>query len=46
MSSKARELIQRQRAQITVMPQRNWAPEIAGLCLFTLAILSTAGVLG
>ena len=45
MSRKARELAQRQRAQIKILPQRSWLPEIAGFCLIVVAVLSSAGVL-
>jgi len=45
MTRKARNLAQRQRARAAVLPQRSWAPEIAGFCLLTLAVLSSAGVL-
>ena len=45
MSRKARELAQRQRATVKVLPRRSWAPEVAGFCLLVAAILSSAGVL-
>lgn len=45
MSRKVRDLAQRQQSSITVLTRRSWAPEIAGFCLLTTAILSTAGVL-
>jgi hypothetical protein len=45
MNRKARELAQRQRAQIKVIPQRSWLPEAAGFCLLVLAVLSSTGLL-
>jgi hypothetical protein len=45
MTRQARNLAQRQRAQAAVLPQRSWAPEIAGVCLLTLAVMSSAGLL-
>ena len=45
MSRKVRDLAQRQQASIKVLTQRSWAPEIAGFCLLTTAILASAGVL-
>ncbi len=44
MTRKARELAQRHRAQVTILPIRSWAPEIAGICLLAAAILCSAGV--
>lgn len=46
MSRKVRELTERQKAQVKVLTRRSWAPEVAGLCLLTAAVLSSAGVLG
>lgn len=45
VTRKTRELVQRQRAQLTVLQQRSWLPEIAGFCLLIVAVLSSAGVL-
>ncbi len=45
MTRKARELAQRQRATIKVLPNRSWAPEMAGMCLLIAAVLSSAGVI-
>jgi hypothetical protein len=45
MSRKAKELALRQRATIKVLPNRSWAPELAGMCLLIAAVLSSAGVL-
>jgi hypothetical protein len=46
MSRKVRELALRQQAQAKVLPRRSWGPEIAGVGLIVLAVLSSAGVIG
>lgn len=45
MTRKVRDLAQRQRAQITVLSQRSWLPEVVGFCLLTAAVLNSAGLL-
>ena len=46
MSRKVRELALRQQAQVRVLPMTTWAPELVGVVLLAVAVLSTAGVIG